>query len=237
ALIWDSKTGEIEFKAKFIEGLIPNGIDTIAFSPDGKNIAIASPMGISIWDIASNKMIKEFDPKHPATYRMEYLSDGKRIVAYPGYFIYVLSINGDLLAQYTSEGYVSLSKDGKYLRTIIGDIDGIPGKYEYRIEDVDTNKRVSTYTFNAKKGSIFMSPDGQYILAASENSSEGIGIRKVGALDSAMRSFSLEANVDYAYMKVAFSDDNKKFACMIDTKAYIYDISDITSVIKESTAQ
>ncbi|MEW6238820.1 MAG: hypothetical protein AB1656_25835 [Candidatus Omnitrophota bacterium] len=237
ALIWDSKTGKIEFKAKFIEGMLPNHIDSVAFSPNGENIAIGGgPVGLSIWDILSNNMIIQFNMSYQAN-KMEYFPEGGKILTQYLGNIKVISVKGEILMQYSINGIAALSKDGKYIRNIVGDIDGILDKYELRIIDVETNERISSYTFNAKRGTPYLSTDGQFIVAASEKSPEGIGIRKVGALDSVMRSFSLEANVDYNYMKVAFSDDNKKFACMIDTKAYIYDISDITSVIKESTAQ
>ena len=95
-IIWDVKTGEIQKQVQIspdsvrINGLIPefdiiypNAIYSISFSPNGKNLALASADKlVRIWDIENSVFIDTLDGQHITNWMWaRYSPDGKYLIS------------------------------------------------------------------------------------------------------------------------------------------------------------
>jgi WD40 repeat protein len=169
-LFWDAKTGEEAHRIAEVhaEGR-GNWSTALAFSPDGKHFASASPYELTLWDAATRKPLAKFQTGSPS---LAFSPDGKLLAA-PRYgggddkgTIYVYDVATQKPA-HTLRGHVTIvncvafAPDGKTVAT--GGQEGT-----VRLWDAATgNERATAAAHQAEINSVAFSRDGTSVATAS----------------------------------------------------------------------
>lgn len=223
ALLWNTETGETIKTYRLIEGLSPNEISAVALSPDGNFALTAAHAKIYMWDIASEKIIKEYNTGYAL--ELEFLPGGRHFLLREAGEDKIISIEDGSTVFSFLGGKGVLSNDKMYIYSLYTD-----GYTPVLIRkwDVQTGELVQTSPLNEgiTGTNIIVSQNGKYAfydlekdsqpakLVSSENASI---VRNFNAVDSTV----LTAKV--------FSPLSDKVVGTSGNKIYIYDISDLTS--------
>lgn len=221
--LWDTATGKLLRK---LEGT--RGSKVMAFSPDGKVLALASGW-IRLWDVVTGKELPQSQRPRPGAW-VTFSPDGKNIATeFDGRFgLWDLAGQRQYrtLATDRGERLVGFAPDEKSLLTL-GTWDAAPPKFiedGLRWRDIVTGKEIARLAGLERNDPVTLSPDGR-LLAQGTDASGGpvrlwdLTARKPlpgpGALKSATRC-------------LAFSPDNGLLACGQEgeeNKVYLWDIT------------
>jgi WD40 repeat protein len=164
--LWSIATGK-EVRALQDPEAFADGVACAAFSPDGKWIATGSNGApetfrgaLMVWEAATGKRVRSFENQKGAVYRVAFLPDGKRLLAYNS--LWTLKIwevpSGRLLR--TSD----MSREGKLLTIAPDGTQVLFRGYRLQIWDVISGKvlRALPQEFADIEAAAF-SPDGKYL--------------------------------------------------------------------------
>jgi WD40 repeat protein len=183
-IIWDLETGEKLQQVKIspyyttTKGIIPeldrkiqNSIYSVAFSPEGKNLAIASADKlVRIWDIEKFEFIDTLDGRHPTNWMWTcYSPDGKYIISGSSHSAY----EEGLKVIWETETYKQVARivmSGDLLFTENNELGIYTGNNSMNYYDLSNGKLVSTKPFPDFKGYFNMSPDKKYMVSCNEDS-------------------------------------------------------------------
>jgi len=183
-IIWDAKTGEIQKQVHIspdsvtIKGAIPefdiklpNSIYSVSFSPNGKNLAIASAdKSVRIWDMEESAFIDTLDGQH-ITNRMwaRYSPDGKYLISGS-----IGSWNEKgVKAIWETETYRQVSRivmSGNIIFTENNELGIYTGNNSMNYYNLSDGSLVFNKTFPDYKGFFNMSPDREFIACCNEDS-------------------------------------------------------------------
>ncbi len=152
------------------DGLPDRGVDQIAFSPDGKILASASPDNIvRLWDVATGKQLPSLGGHEKAVWFVVFSKDGK-ILATAGdsgaIRLWDVATGKLLRTCREDQGMVeslALSPDGKVLASASGDAGGI-----VRLWDIETGKELLSR--KAYVWWVTFSPDGKTLACIARDS-------------------------------------------------------------------
>ncbi|HTU18342.1 MAG TPA: protein kinase [Gemmataceae bacterium] len=184
-LLWDRRTDRIVHDARF-----PPHIQGLAWSPDGKSIAIGfSDKSVRLWDVASRKETHKLEGHDsPEVRGLAWSPDGKRLLtaARPlnrqGYFHVWDATSGKRLGRFAAgedfgpNASVAWSPDGKQVAV---DQQGV--------FDPDTGQRLRAWGGDGELRCVAFSPDGKQLATAG---SDGVHLHDAS---SDKRLFTLEA--------------------------------------------
>src|SRR5262249_6075016 len=83
-----ARLGTLRFRVDAIR------VNQMAFAPDGKTLALVTPSGLTLFDTASGKQMKNISPLHTSFERLAYSPDGKRLMTYT--FVQARSLPGKM---------------------------------------------------------------------------------------------------------------------------------------------
>jgi len=167
-----------------------SGVNSIAFSPDGKYLASASfDKTIKIWDIKAGKEIKTLTGHKSSVLSVAFSPDGKYLASGSvDETIKIWDIKAGkeiktLTGHKSSVISVAFSSDGKYLAS---------GTILIKIWDIKSGKEIKTLAgHKSDVNSVAFSPDGKYLASAS--SDKTIKIWKLKSFDT--KSIKKELNI------------------------------------------
>ena len=183
-IIWDTKTGEIQKQVIIspdsvtIKGTIPefdiklpNSIYSVSFSPNGKNLAIASADKlVRIWDMEESVFIDTLDGQHITNWMWaRYSTDGKYLIS---------GSTGSwnekgVKAIWETETYRQVSRivmSGSIIFTENNELGIYTGDNSMNYYNLSDGSLVFNKTFPDYKGFFNMSPDRRYIASCNEDS-------------------------------------------------------------------
>ncbi|MCI0460403.1 MAG: PQQ-binding-like beta-propeller repeat protein [Gemmataceae bacterium] len=145
--------------------LSPNGAAALAFSPDGKRLAIADNKSLTILDVASREKVYGFDGVPGAFLPFTFSADGKLLALRNGQKIDLIETAGwTTLRSLTPSGVpyaLAFSADGKMLA--VGGSDNV-----VRLCDTATGKELRpTEGHQAAVARVAYAPDGRSVATAS----------------------------------------------------------------------
>lgn len=162
--IWDAKTG---FELKRLIGH-KRTINSIALSPDGQHIASASSdKSIRIWDIETGELLSLIQGHNDEVYAVAYSPDGK----------YLASASSDETIRIwdatTGIEIKRIESEEEYIPSIIFSLDGrfiAAAAFMFiKIWNIDTGEEHKRIDTDNLVKHVAYSPDGQYIVAATDN--------------------------------------------------------------------
>jgi WD40 repeat protein/transcriptional regulator with XRE-family HTH domain len=208
AKMWDAATGE-ELHTLSLENTISEG--NPSYSPDGKQLAIISGNGATVFDAQSGSMLISLPAFAGEAIEVLYSPDGARLaLASNGGTVRIFdSTNGRLLLEFpTSHGgseeqlwQIAFSPDGKRLGTARGD-----GVYVW---DATSGKRLLTFTGHGegvRASGITFSPNGKWAATTGNDSSVQVWDAATGEV-----IFKLAGHTGPTF-GVAFSPDGRSLA-------------------------
>ncbi len=74
--LWDVKTGKVSYTLEEMWD-----VDSVAYSPDGKTLALGNGVTTYLWDVATGKELFSLKDNHGATYTVAYSPDGKLLAS------------------------------------------------------------------------------------------------------------------------------------------------------------
>ncbi|MEO1431461.1 MAG: protein kinase [Cyanobacteria bacterium J06633_8] len=182
AVLWDLKTGRIVHTLDNTN--TPGGISSIAFSPDGKTIAIANreKYNIKLWDIASNRKICHLTHHSSSAINITFNLDGKIIASRDKYgHIILWDINRKeeictLYGHYSQVNSLIFSSEGQNQILLSGGCD----KNILKFRDFNKSYCYNTQYFyyqcvselnyhTSSIDSIAISPDGKILASSSHD--------------------------------------------------------------------
>lgn len=183
-IIWDLETGKKLQQVKInpyyatIKGIIPeldgkiqNSIYNLAFSPDGKNLAIASADKlVRIWDMEKSVFIDTLDGQHPTNWMWtSYSPDGKYLISGSSHSTHKegLKVIWDT-ETFTEVGRILMS--GDIMFTENNELGIYTGNNSMNYYDLSNGKLKYSKAFPDFKGNFNMSPDKKFMVSCNEDS-------------------------------------------------------------------
>ena len=178
-IIWDLETGDKILQVSIspydviAKGMIPefdtkiqNSIYSISFSPDGKNLAIASADKlVRIWDMEKSIFTDSLDGQNSA----KYSPDGKYLVSVSG-----SAVNTSVVKTiWETETYTHISRiemSGSILITENNELGIYTGNNSMDYFDLSNGEFIVNKTFPDFKGYFSFSPDEKYMASCNEDS-------------------------------------------------------------------
>jgi len=191
-----------------------NGINSVAFSPDGKlALSGGADHRLKLWDVASGREVKTFQASASIT-SVAFSPDGKLLLSgggepFKGELILWDIVSGQKIRSFSSEfrvvNTVAFSPDGKFALSGGSSLRG-----ELKLWDVATGQELRNFTgLEGDVHSVAFSPDGKFALSGGFRSQMGA----TGALQlwdvatgRLIRSF---VGHSHEVMAVAFSPDGR----------------------------
>lgn len=182
----------------------PTIVNSMAYTPDGKNLVIGGHHELTVWDVATAKLLKRIHTRAERAYAMNFLPDGKLVVA------------GGRPGQEGDVRLFDINAAGKADKDV-AILDGVndPKVMLKQLLDVDDSVLC-----------LAISPDGKKI--ASGGCDRVVRVWNVadGKLEQA-----IENHADWV-LGVAFAPDNKHLlTCSRDKTAKVWDLSTKESVL------
>jgi WD40 repeat protein len=215
--VWDVAIGHLEGRfpgLRVHDGLIIETLEhRVAFSPDGKIIAVAETLTtLSLWDIATGRRVRGF--RHfPTTQGFTFAPDGRTVVSGGTHFRFWDILRGHEIGRFTRLGEVAslaFKADGNVIATASGE--------ELQLWEVSTARDLRRMNGPLQSiRSVAFAPDGK-LLASSGfggclqlwDAASGREIRRVPALHGRVG-------------QVAFSPDGKAFAAGDERGAHLWE--------------
>ena len=183
-IIWDIETGEKIQQVKIspyyaktkgiipeLDGKIQNSIYSLAFSPDGKNLAVASADKlVRIWDIEQSVFIDALDGQHPTNWMWTcYSPNGKYIITCSSHSVYKEGLKVIWETEtYSQVGRIVMS--GDILFTENNELGIYTGNNSMNYYDLSNGKLITNKTFPDFNGNFNMSPDKKFMVSCNEDS-------------------------------------------------------------------
>ena len=183
-IIWDAETGEKIHQVQItpyntiLKGMIPeldrklpNSIYSVSFSPDGKNIAIASADKlVRIWDLENSVLSYSLDGQHTTNWmRCYYSPDGKYLISASK----ASQSEEGVKVIWDTETYSQVARlviSGQILFTENNEMGIYTGNNTMSFYDLSNGNFVFSKPFPDFKGSLNMSPDRKFIVSCNEDS-------------------------------------------------------------------
>lgn len=183
-IIWNLETGEKLQQVKIspyyattkgiipeLDGKIQNSIYSLAFSPNGKNLAIASADKlVRIWDIKQSVFIDTLDGQHPTNWMWTcYSPDGKYIISGSSRSAHEEGVKVIWETEtYKQVGRIVMS--GDILFTENNELGIYTGNNSMNYYDLSNGKLIGNKTFPDFNGNFNLSPDKKFMVSCNEDS-------------------------------------------------------------------
>lgn len=183
-IIWDMETGNkiqhIKISPSYVieKGIIPemdgkiqNSIYSVSFSPDGKQLAVASADKlVRIWDMEKSVFIDSLDGQHLTNWMWSrYSLDGKYLISGSS----KSSHKAGVKVIWETETYKQISRivmSGNILFTENNELGIYTGNNSMNYYNLSNGEFISNETFPDFKGSLNLSPDKKFIVSCNEDS-------------------------------------------------------------------
>jgi WD40 repeat protein len=159
--LWNAETGEL--KAVLVE--YSNGVDAVAFSPDGKLLA-SGGINLKLWDPVTGKLNREFKNSR-VTEAVAFSSDGKTLASGEGSQVQLWDVETGTLLR-TLHGHaksvrsVAFARDSSLLASASED-------KTIRLWDSQTGKSTHILTTSDEVHAIAFSPDGSRLASGTRD--------------------------------------------------------------------
>jgi WD40 repeat protein len=187
----------------------PVTITALAFTPDNKSLVIGGQQELTVWDVASGKLVKRIYTRAERAYAMVFLPDGKLAVAggRPGQ-------EGDVRV-YNLQGSKGSMQNGVTV------LDGVNDKNVMVKQLLDTDDSVLC---------LAASPDGKRLASGGCDRIVNVWDISGGVLNAKLEQ-SIENHADWVF-GLAFAADGKHLlTCSRDKTAKVWDLSTKESVL------
>jgi len=183
-IIWDIETGEkiqqVQISPYFVntkgiiselDGKLQNSIYSVAFSPNGKNLAVASADKlVRIWDIEKSVFIDTLDGQHPTNWMWTcYSPDGKYIITGSSRSAHEEGVK----VIWETETYKEIGRivmSGDLLFTENNELGIYTGNNSMNYYNLSNGELIAEKDFPDFNGCFNMSPDKKFIVSCNEDS-------------------------------------------------------------------
>ncbi len=154
--VWDIATSKELYSLKMAH-------EALAFSPDGKMLAVEASDSIELWDLATGKRKTSLSGHTVGASSASFTADGKTLVSCGDWTILVWDVpTGKLKATFRGDSEISnvaIHPDGRF--AVAGEDEG-----PVRIWDLSTGKTIAILK---ARGAVALSPDGKMLATGSDN--------------------------------------------------------------------